>query len=129
MDQGRGLVMLGEYVEAEGLLVEALAIFAKSTARMPHFPAWAECWYGASLAGQRRYAEAASHLLAAERVLREARTLPRRQYRQCVEQIVKLYESWGNPGVAARWRTALTALGDSQVPSESKGANTGGAGR
>jgi tetratricopeptide (TPR) repeat protein/tRNA A-37 threonylcarbamoyl transferase component Bud32 len=130
MDLGRGLVLVNRFDEAEAFLSESVSIFAKSpNALAPHYPAWSECWYGASLAGQRRYAEAASHLLAAERVLREARTLPRRQYRQCVEQIVKLYDSWGNPGEAARWRTELTALGDSQLQSESKGANTGGAGR
>jgi tetratricopeptide (TPR) repeat protein/tRNA A-37 threonylcarbamoyl transferase component Bud32 len=128
MDQGRGLVLMGEFLEAEAALAEAVAIFAKSLAPMPHYPAWSECWYGASLAGQGRYAEAESHLLAAERVLRQARTMPRRQYRQCVEQIVKLYESRGKSDEAARWRRELNAFVDSRGPSSSKegGANSSG---
>jgi tetratricopeptide (TPR) repeat protein len=129
MDQGRSLVLLGKFAEAEVPLVESLAILAKSPPFLPHYAAWAECWYGASLAGQRRYAEAEPHLLAAEKGLRQARTTPRRHYRQAVEQLVKFYEAWRKPDQAARWRTKLTALGDSQVRSESTGGNTSGSGR
>jgi hypothetical protein len=82
-----------------------------------HLPAWSECWYGASLAGQRRYAEAERHLLDAEKGLREARSTPRRYYRQAVERLVKLYEAWGKPDEAARWRKELAAFDDSQGPS------------
>jgi len=111
LDQGRGLVMLGKFVEAEALLAESVAIFAKSTPPLPHHPAWAECWYGACLAGERRYPEAETHLLAAERNLRDAPATPRRCYRQALEQVVKLYESWGKPDQAARWRTRLVEAG------------------
>jgi non-specific serine/threonine protein kinase/serine/threonine-protein kinase len=129
MDHGRGLVMLGKLVEAEVLLAESVAIFGKSSAPMPHYPAWAECWYGASLAGQRRYAEAEPHLLKAETRLREARTRPRRYYRQAVEQLVKLYQSWNKPDQAAQWQKELMAFVDLQGPSEGKGGATTGSGR
>jgi tetratricopeptide (TPR) repeat protein len=130
MDLGRGLVLLNRFVEAEAALFECVSIFAKSpNALSPHYPASSECWYGASLAGQRRYAEAAPHLLSAEKELRAARTIPRRQYRQAVEQIVKLYESWGKPEEAARWRTKVLALSDSQEQSEREGGNTSASGR
>jgi tetratricopeptide (TPR) repeat protein/tRNA A-37 threonylcarbamoyl transferase component Bud32 len=129
MDLGRGLVLSKRFDLAEAALSESESIFARSQPSFPHYPAWSECWYGASLAGQRRYAEAAPHLLAAEKGLREARSTPRRYYQQAVEQLVKLYEAWGKPDEAARWRTKLTALGDSQGPSEGKGASTSGSGR
>jgi serine/threonine protein kinase/Flp pilus assembly protein TadD len=118
MDLGRGLVLLNQFDQAEAYLKESVSIFEKSpNALAAHYPAWSKCWYGASLAGLGRYAEAASHLLAAEKVLSESRTMPRRQYRQCVEQIVKLYEDWGKPNEAARWRQKLAAAGDSRGPS------------
>jgi tetratricopeptide (TPR) repeat protein/tRNA A-37 threonylcarbamoyl transferase component Bud32 len=130
MDLGRGLVLLKRFNEAEGALSESASIFARFPQLMsPYFPAWTECWHGASLACQRRYSEAEQHLLAAEKGLREARSTPPRHYRQAVEQIVKLYEAWGKPEAAARWRSELTALGDSQGPSEGKGGNTSGSGR
>jgi tetratricopeptide (TPR) repeat protein len=126
MDLGRGFVLLGEFAEAEAVLAESLSSFAKSSPFLPHYRAWAECWYGASLAGRRRYAAAEPHLLAAEKGLREARTTPPRHYRQAVEQLIKLYESSGRSEQATRWRKELTASGDSQGPSSSKegGANS-----
>jgi tetratricopeptide (TPR) repeat protein/tRNA A-37 threonylcarbamoyl transferase component Bud32 len=128
-DFGRGLVLLTRFDEAEAALSESVSIFARSPHVLaPHFPAWSECWYGASLAGQRRYVEAGPHLLAAEKGLREARSTPPRHYRQAVEQLVKLYDAWGKPDEAARWRTKLTALDDSQRPSERKEGNASGSG-
>jgi hypothetical protein len=129
MDLGRGLVLLREFAKADAALDESLASFAKSSTFLPHYRPWAECWYVASLVGQRPYAEAKPHLLAAEKGLREARTTPPRHYRQCMEQLVKLYEDWGKPDEATRWRTELAALGDSQGPSQGKGGNTSGSGR
>jgi tetratricopeptide (TPR) repeat protein/tRNA A-37 threonylcarbamoyl transferase component Bud32 len=128
-DLGHGLVLLKRFDEAEAPLSESVSIFAGSQPSFPHYPAWCKCWYGASLAGQHRYAKAEPHLLAAEKGLREARSTPPRHYRQAVEQLVKLYEAWGKPEEAARWRTELTALSDSQGPSEGKGGNTSGSGR
>jgi tetratricopeptide (TPR) repeat protein len=122
MDFGRGLVLLGRSDEAEAHLHESLTIFARSpTALSAHYPAWSECWLGASLAGRRRYTEAAPRLLNAEKLLREARTTPHWYYREAVEQLVKLYEASGKPDQAAQWRAKLAALGDSQRASEGKG--------
>jgi tetratricopeptide (TPR) repeat protein/tRNA A-37 threonylcarbamoyl transferase component Bud32 len=130
MDLGRGLVLLNRFDEAEAALSESVSIFAKSpNALSPHYPAWSECWYGASLAGQRRYAEAEPHLLSAEKGLREAKTTPRRHYRQALEQIVKLYKAWGKPAQASRWRTELTAFDDARGQPEGKGGNVTGSRR
>jgi tetratricopeptide (TPR) repeat protein len=127
MDLGRGLVLLNEFDQAEAYLKESVSIFDESpNALAAHYPAWSKCWYGASLAGLGSYAEAASHLLAAEKVLSESRTMPRRQYRQCVEQIVKLYESWGKPDDMARWRNKLAALDDSRKSPQGRGGGANG---
>ena len=112
MDQGRGLVLLGKFDEAEAVLAECLSLVTKSATPLPHYPAWAKCWYGASLRGLRRYDEAEPHLLAAEKILLEAPSCPRRHYRQVVEQLVKLYEAWGKPDQAAPWRKKLEATGN-----------------
>jgi tetratricopeptide (TPR) repeat protein/tRNA A-37 threonylcarbamoyl transferase component Bud32 len=129
MDFGRGLVLLGRFDEADAALSESLSIFAKAPhALSPHYPPWSECWYGASLAGRRRYAEAEPHLLAAEKGLREARSTPLRYYRECVEQIVKLYDEAGKSDRAAEWRAKLAALGDSSGPSKAKEGNTSDSG-
>jgi tetratricopeptide (TPR) repeat protein len=130
MDLGRGLVLLNQFVEAEAYLKEGVSIFERSpNALAAHYPAWTKCWYGASLAGQGRYYEAESHLKAAEKVLSESRTMPRRQYRQCVEQIVKLYESWRKPDETVEWRNKLAALDASRKSPASNGGGANGSGR
>jgi tetratricopeptide (TPR) repeat protein/tRNA A-37 threonylcarbamoyl transferase component Bud32 len=109
MDLGRGLVLLKRFDDADAALSESISIFARSQPFLAHHPAFSKFWYGASLAGQRRYTEAEPHLLAAEKGLREARTTPPRDYRQCVEQLVKLYEAWGKPDQAAKWRKEIVS--------------------
>jgi tetratricopeptide (TPR) repeat protein len=110
MDLGRALVLLGQFTEAEAMLASSLAIFAQTSPNLAHYPVWSECWLGTSLVGQRRHDEAERHLLNAEKGLHAARTTPRRHYRQCVESLIKLYESWDKHHEAARWQAELTAL-------------------
>jgi tetratricopeptide (TPR) repeat protein len=129
MDLGRGLVLLGRCAEGETILAESMAIFAKVSPSLPHYPVWAEFWYGTSLMGQRRYVEAEPHLLAREKGLREARSTPRRHYRQAVEQLVKFYTAWGKADEATRWRREPTAFDDSRWPSGANGAKTSARGR
>jgi eukaryotic-like serine/threonine-protein kinase len=112
MDSGRCLILLRKFEEAEAPLAESVTLFAKANSGMPHHPAWAECWYGASLTELRRYAQAEPHLLAAEKGLSQAPTCPRRHYRQAVEQLVKLYNAWGKPDQANVWRKKLNATVD-----------------
>jgi hypothetical protein len=129
MDLGRGLVLLERYAEGETILAESMATFAKVAPSLPHYPAWAEYWYGVSLMGQHRYVEAEAHLLDGEKGLREARSTPPRHYQQAVEQLVKLYEAWGKADKATRWRKELAAFDDSRRPSEANEVNTSGSGR
>ena len=51
-------MLLGKFEEAERALAESLSVFTKAAPPLPHYPAWVECWYGASLRGLRRYDEA-----------------------------------------------------------------------
>jgi tetratricopeptide (TPR) repeat protein/tRNA A-37 threonylcarbamoyl transferase component Bud32 len=106
-DLGRGLVSLGRFAEAEPLLAESRAIFTKAPPPMKYFPAWAECWHGASMVGLRRYAEAEPLLLAAERKLRGSPLATRRHHREAEEQLIRLYENWDKPEQAAKWRGEL----------------------
>ncbi len=129
MDLGRGLVLLGKFTEAEEALSKSLAILGKSNPFLPHYPAWVKCWYGASLVGQHRYAEAEGLLLAAEQGLRAASTCPRRHYQLAAEQLVKLYVAWGKPDEAGQWQKRLAAIGESQGPSGGKGGGANGSGR
>ena len=114
MDLGRALLSVEQHGEAESALAEAVGIFQASRPTFPHYIGWAECWHGASLAEQHRYAEAEPHLLAAETKLRESPTTPVRHYRQCVEQLVKLYDGWNKPAQSLRWRKTLAASVDAR---------------
>jgi tetratricopeptide (TPR) repeat protein len=126
---GRGLVVQKRFDAAEAALSESVSSFAGSRPQFPHYPGWSECWYGASLAGQGRYAAAETHLLAAEKGLREARTTPPRFHQQALEQLVELYEAWGKPDEAARWRQKLTASRDSRGSSSSNRGDENKSGR
>jgi hypothetical protein len=104
VDLGRGLVLLAEFREAERYLAEAVKGYRKSPPRSAYHSGWAECWYGASLAGQRSHDKAEAQLLAAERNLRTAPMTPRRHYQQAVEQLVRLYQEWGKPEKGREWK-------------------------
>jgi hypothetical protein len=73
--------------------------------------------------------KAEPHLISAETNLRLARTLPRRQYSQCVEQPVKLYEAWGQPEDAPRWRKELARSAESPRATPPGGVEISGPGR
>ena len=57
--------------------------------------------------------DAESDLLAAERTLRVTPMAPRRHCREAAEQLIKLYDAWGKPVEAAKWRKALAAYNGS----------------
>jgi hypothetical protein len=98
------------YTEAETLLREALVIREKSAP-----DSWKryrnESLLGASLAAQRRFAEAEPMLLAGYRGLKAQIASVPFEYRSGIDQtaqrILELYESWGKPEQAAEWRATL----------------------
>ena len=106
-DLARVFVSQGKFVQSEPLAREAVDFTRK---KQPDDPVrfFAESLLGASLAGQRNYAEAEPLLLGAYQGML-ARTnriaVPDRwQMDQTREWIVRLYQGWGQPAKAAEWR-------------------------
>ncbi len=97
--------------DGELLLRPAVASFAKS--------AVADSWrrydtaslLGASLAGQKKFAEAESLLISGyEGMLQRQSTIPafdQKELKQAGQRIVQLYQTWGKPNKAAEWRAKL----------------------
>lgn len=117
---GRNLILLHRFGEAESALRESLAI------RMVKFPyIWSrfniESMLGASLLGQRKYAEAEPLLLSGYegmKVREAAIPAPDRQrLTEAGERLVSLYESWGQPEKAEAWRQKLR-LGSRNLPED-----------
>ena len=96
-----------KYLQAETLLRKALESYQKST-----ISSWdryhCESLLGASLAGQKKYAEAEVLLLSGHRGMfeREAAIPAASRYKlkQAGRWIVQLYQDWGKPEKAAEWR-------------------------
>ena len=100
----------GNYAQAEALLREALRGFLKTR---PDF--WArfeiESTLGASLSGQRKFAEAEPLLLSGyEGLARLKATIPplnKSSLEHAGDWIVTHYQSWGRPEKVAEWRRKL----------------------
>ena len=102
----------GQCAEAEPFLREALSIYdAVTPDNWRRFES--RSMMGASLSGQRRYAEAEPLLLSAYSGLLERRGRMPAFNQSSVEQagasILDLYRDWGNPGKLAEWRERLAA--------------------
>jgi tetratricopeptide (TPR) repeat protein/predicted Ser/Thr protein kinase len=97
----------GKYAEAEPLSLEAMQRYEKTRPEN-----WrrhkAQSLRGGILAGQKRYAEAEPLLLAGYQGLIERETtIPaadRPAIEQAAERVFQLYQRWGQPEKAARWR-------------------------
>jgi non-specific serine/threonine protein kinase/serine/threonine-protein kinase len=100
-------LQMEKYVVAETVVREALSNWEKT--RPDSWQRYySEAVLGASLAGQRRYVEAEPLLVSGQQglVQREA-SVPadnRRVLTDAGEWVVRLYESWGRPEMAARWQ-------------------------
>jgi tetratricopeptide (TPR) repeat protein/predicted Ser/Thr protein kinase len=117
----RALVSLGEldlaqnrYIEAERLLREAVTGQGKTSPNNWR-PFYTQSLLGASLAGLGRYAEAEPMLVSGlEGMLQRRDSMPYENLPVLLkarERIVGLYEEWGKPAEAARWKAAqATAL-------------------
>jgi serine/threonine protein kinase/tetratricopeptide (TPR) repeat protein len=97
------------YAEAETLLRECLAIRAKRDSdKWQYFET--HRGIGASLLGQKRYAEAEPYLVRGYEGLKQREAsmgADTRFLTEGLEQIVELYDAWGKPDEAAKWRLAL----------------------
>ncbi len=107
-DLGRAQTMMGRFADAESNAAEASYLFKKNPPPDDYYAAWADCWYGVCLVGLARYEEAKPLLLDAEKRLRSNPLAPLRHRRLAVEQLIHLYEAWGQPEEAAKWKANLS---------------------
>jgi len=109
----RSLLAQGRFVEAEPLARESCALFGKQTPEE-----WssfqARSLLGASLLGQKKFAEAEPPLLAGYEGLRSrAQKIPpedKPRLKEALERIVQLYEGSGKSAQAADWKRRLEGL-------------------
>jgi hypothetical protein len=107
------------YVEAERLLREDLSFHEQM---MPDN--WSrfrgESLLGASLLGQKKYADAEPLLIGAYEGLKRPEAKIRPMLKRCLteagERVVRLYDEWGNDKEAAEWRAKLAR----ELPTENK---------
>ena len=113
----------GKYAAAEGLVREALAAYEKGNSS-----SWAryngESLLGASLAGQKKYAEAEPLLRSGfDGMKQRLGSIPafnRFRVEETAKQILTLYQDWGKADQAAAWqetlRTAKHSLASAEKP-------------
>ncbi len=101
---GLALLDLGRAREAEPVLRESLALRRKSLPPGHWHISSSESALGACLTAEGRYAEAESLLLRAEAGLESARGPDHERTVEARQRLVALYEAWGRPDRAARWR-------------------------
>jgi non-specific serine/threonine protein kinase/serine/threonine-protein kinase len=115
MEAAAGLALAyqaqGKFAQSEALMREAQAFDSKK--RPDEWQRYRdESILGASLAGQEKYAEAESLMLASYTGMLERRDKMPVPDRYCIERvlewIVRLYGDWGKPGNAADWGKKLS---------------------
>ena len=99
------------YTDAEPLLRQALDILNDGLPDTRWRVVEAQSMLGHCLAGQRRFVEAETLLLDSHAALREERGLDHQSTQQAVEWLVGLYEDWGRPEEAERYRSLLQQSG------------------
>lgn len=97
------------FAEAERYAREAQENIARSLGTEHWRHAGAGRTLGVSLAGQRRFAEAETVLLASYEALRTSRGDANRTTRLALARVVELYEAWGRRETAATYRERLGA--------------------
>jgi hypothetical protein len=105
-------VSRGQPVEAEKLARQAVAIVRKTLPDGHWKIAEAEIVLGSTYTALGRYAEAESLLLAGLPTLRQETGKSSRQTRRALTMAVNLYDTWGKPAEAARYRDLLQPGGD-----------------
>jgi tetratricopeptide (TPR) repeat protein len=108
---GRAMMGQGRAKDAVRLLEEAVGILEKAPPTQRYWAADAEDWLGVALGQLGKHQEAEKRLLAShDKMQADPRVTPFERAR-CVEHLVGLYEAWGQPAKAARWRKELEAAG------------------
>ena len=113
MNLGRVLIDRGEYEEACALADGSLAKFTKILGEAHWRTAIARTVLGRCLAHRGSFGEAEGVLLEGYRVLDAERATGDTYRRDALEYLIELYELWGRPAEAAKYRAALeTVIGD-----------------
>jgi serine/threonine protein kinase/tetratricopeptide (TPR) repeat protein len=110
---GRTRLLEQKYTEAESALRGALKTYEK--ARPDTWERFScQNLLGASLTGQKRFAEAEPLLVSSyDEMLKRQATIPRGErspLAEACERIVQLYRDWGKPEKAAEWKEKLEAV-------------------
>jgi serine/threonine protein kinase/Tfp pilus assembly protein PilF len=116
---GRTRLLRGNFIEAETALRQALTAYERNLT-----DSWrryrCESLLGASLAGQKKFAEAEPLLLVGYRGMidRVSTIAPwdRTPLQEAGERVIELYGAWGRPKEAASWRTKLAADSNAWFP-------------
>ena len=124
-----GAVRLAQekYSEAEMLLREGSPFVEKYWADEAYRP-YLMSLLGASLSGQKKYADAEPFLLQGYEGLqqRQASLSPHlnapRRITESLERLGQLYDAWGKPAPAAEWKQKLAAFQQAAQAAEKKGA-------
>lgn len=99
----------GDHAGAEPLFKEAMDISQRSLAPDHWMVAETRGNYGACLAKLGRYPKAEEHLLASHGGLKTALGNAHQRTQKAVENLVALYEAWGKPDQASRYRALLAS--------------------
>ncbi len=106
---GMVLMKKGEPAGAQPLLGEALEIRKDALPAGDWRIANTESVLGGCLTAQGRFSEAESLLLKTWPIIEGQRGESDRLTREALERIVKMYQEWGKPGIAADYRALLPA--------------------
>jgi serine/threonine protein kinase/Tfp pilus assembly protein PilF len=104
---GEALTATGRYPEAEAILARAVTLGAARLGEQSQDLAKARVKYGDCLLGLKRYAPAEAQALAALPVLRASLGDRHEWTQRAVRLLVDVYEGWGRPVEASRYRALL----------------------
>jgi non-specific serine/threonine protein kinase/serine/threonine-protein kinase len=98
---------MGRYEEAERLLGTAMRNVENLFPRIHVVTGFTIRKLGRCLSGMRRFEEAETKLLEAHEIQTQAVGAGHDQTKKVVKNLVELYDAWGRPEKARRWREAL----------------------
>jgi len=104
---GEAIYESGRYAEAEPILARGVAIGVTRLGERSQDLAKVRVKYGACLLKLRRYAAAEEQALAALPVMRDSLGEGKEWTQRTVRLLVDVYEAWGKPNEAARYRKLL----------------------
>ena len=107
---GRALGAMDSLAEGERWLRESLDLRRRTLPEGHWIIASSESILGAHLARRGRFAQAESLLVPAERKLVEIRGEEAPVVKDARTRLVDLYEAWGKPAEAARWRSRIAVV-------------------